>query len=51
MSTAGDTRIATNSTAIADAVELIDPSPKFIAALIEATGRPFEDLFVIVSDQ
>lgn len=26
----------------------VDPSPKFIAALIDLTGKPFEELFDIV---
>lgn len=28
-----------------------DPSPKFIAALMEISGKAFEDLFDIVRDQ
>lgn len=29
----------------------VDPSPHFIAGLIQETGMPFEDLFVIVTDE
>lgn len=28
----------------------VEPSPKFIAALMHFTGKPFEDLFEIVAD-
>lgn len=28
----------------------VDPSPKFIAGLIDLTGKPFEALFDIVKD-
>lgn len=29
----------------------VDPSPKFIAALMTVTGRPFEELFDLVPEQ
>lgn len=29
----------------------VDPSPKFIAALMELTGKQFEELFDIVRDE
>lgn len=28
----------------------VDPSPRFIAALMTETGKPFEDLFVILGE-
>lgn len=28
----------------------VDPSPKFIAALITVSGRPFEELFEILAE-
>lgn len=30
--------------------EMVDPSPKFIAGLMDVTGKKFEDLFEIIRD-
>lgn len=40
----------TNVTAYRVEKGVVDPSPKFIAGLLEVTGMRFEDLFEIVTD-
>ena len=38
-----------SSTALRVQQGITEPSPKFIAALIVSTGRPFEELFVLTA--